>query len=563
MNQVDPQPAVEPPQADRPAARPAASVATATAAAPHAMTPGTSIPERSIPETSIKEPSIPDKSGSDAAPPDASTADPSTPDQATPDLAAAVRLLSHASVLVIGDVMLDRYVYGQVARISPEAPVPILSVEREIAYPGGAGNVVRNLTAVGAAVALVSVVGDDLAGSDLTGLVGGQPGVEPWLLVQGGRTTTLKTRLVAGGHHLLRTDREVTTPIHPRLADRMISIASDAMAATGVTVLSDYQKGLLAGDVAGRLIAAAHALGRKVIVDPKGSDYARYAGADVVIPNRRDLAEGAGLPVEDEASVIAAARALRERHGFGAVLVTEGSAGMTLVDATTARHFPAEAAEVYDVSGAGDTVTAVLAAGLAVKLDLPLAVRLANLAAGIVVGKVGTAVAREADLLAALSPQGGTLRKVVSRRTALEQVERWRHQGYRVGFTNGCFDMMHPGHVHLLETARDACERLVVGLNDDAGTRRLKGATRPVQPEAVRAAVLAGLPSVDLVTVFDEDTPAALIEALRPDVLMKGADYALDAVVGAEQVRSWGGRVLLADLLPGQTATVGPERPRG
>jgi D-beta-D-heptose 7-phosphate kinase/D-beta-D-heptose 1-phosphate adenosyltransferase len=508
-------------------------------------------------------PSPPDQAAPNQAVPDPAATDLPAPDLPAPDLAAAVRLLSRASVLVVGDVMLDRYVYGQVTRISPEAPVPILSVEREIAYPGGAGNVVRNLTALGAAVALVSVVGDDQAGSDLTGLVGGQPGVEPWLLVQGSRTTTMKTRLVAGGHHLLRTDREVTSPIHPRLADRMISIASDAMAATGVTVLSDYQKGLLAGDVAARLIAAARALGRKVIVDPKGADYARYAGADIIIPNRRDLGEGTGLAVDDEASVIAAAQALRARHGFGAVLVTEGSAGMTLVEANSARHFPAEAAEVYDVSGAGDTVTAVLAAGIAVKLDLALAVRLANLAAGIVVGKVGTAVAREADLLAALSPQGGTLRKIVSRRAALEQVERWRHQGYRIGFTNGCFDLMHPGYVHLLDTARDACERLVVGLNDDPGARRLKGATRPVQPEAVRAAVLAGLPSVDLVTVFDEDTPAALIEALRPDVLVKGADYALDAVVGGEQVRSWGGRVLLADLLPGQSASGGQERARG
>src|SRR5580658_7035225 len=262
---------------------------------------------------------------------------------AASDRAAAVHLLSRASVLVVGDVMLDRYVYGQVTRISPEAPVPILSVEREVAYPGGAGNVVRNLTALGAAVALVSVVGDDQAGADLTGLVGGQPGVEPWLLVQGGRTTTMKTRLVAGGQHLLRTDREVTTPINPRLAERMISIASDAMAATGVTVLSDYRKGLLAGDVAARLIAAAHALGRKVIVDPKGSDHARYAGADIIIPSRRDLSDGTGgLPVETEAAVIAAAQALRARHGFGAVLVTEGADGITLVDATTARRFPAE-----------------------------------------------------------------------------------------------------------------------------------------------------------------------------------------------------------------------------
>jgi D-beta-D-heptose 7-phosphate kinase/D-beta-D-heptose 1-phosphate adenosyltransferase len=493
---------------------------------------------------------------SEAAPPKATSVSAS-------DLAAAVRLLARASVLVVGDVMLDRYVYGQVTRISPEAPVPILNVQREVAYPGGAGNVVRNLTALGAAVALVSVVGDDQAGSDLTGLVGGQPGVEPWLLVQGGRTTTVKTRLVAGGHHLLRADREVTTPIHPKLADRMIDIAGDAMAATGITVLSDYQKGLLAGDVPARLIAAAHAAGRKVVVDPKGPDYSRYAGADLITPNRRDLAESTGLKVENEATVIAAAETLRQRHGFSAVLVTEGPAGMTLVDPTGARHFPAEAVEVCDVSGAGDTVVAMLAAGIAAKLDLAVAARLANIAAGIVVGKVGTAVAREADLLAAISPEVGTLRKVVSRQAALEQVERWRHQGYRVGFTNGCFDMIHPGHMHLLEKARDACDRLVVGLNDDASARRVKGVMRPVQPEAVRAAVLAGLPSVDLVTVFEEDTPDALIAALRPDVLVKGADYSLGEVAGADLVRSWGGVVLLADLVPRQATQAGADRARG
>jgi D-beta-D-heptose 7-phosphate kinase/D-beta-D-heptose 1-phosphate adenosyltransferase len=521
-------------------------------------------PEAALPPADLAPAGlVPTGPAPDMPAPDQGAPDLAVPDPAAPDLVAAVRLLSRASVLVVGDVMLDRFIYGQVTRISPEAPVPILSVQREVGYPGGAGNVVRNLTALGAAVALVSVVGDDQAGSDLTGLVGGQPGVEPWLLVQGGRTTTIKTRLVADGQHLLRTDREVTTPIHPRLAERMISIATDAMAATGVTVLSDYRKGLLADDVAARLIAAAHASGRKVIVDPTGPDCARYAGADLIIPNVRDLPESAILVTGDEASVIAAAQALRARHGFGAVLVTQGPAGMTLVDATTARHFPAEAADVYDVSGAGDTVTAVIAAAIAVKLDLTLAVRLANIAAGIVVGKVGTAVARTADLLAALSPEGGTLRKVVSRQAALEQVARWRHRGDRIGFTNGCFDMIHPGYVHLLDVARDACERLVVGLNDDAGTRRLKGPNRPVQPEAVRAAVLAGLPSVDLVTVFEEDTPAALIEALRPDVLVKGADYNLDAVVGADQVRAWGGRVLLANLLPGQTSPANTERVRG
>ena len=479
------------------------------------------------------------------------------------DLAAAVRLLGHTNVLVVGDVMLDRYVYGQVERISPEAPVPILAIDRELAMPGGAGNVVRNLTALGAAVAFISVVGDDQAGSDLTGVIGGQPNVEPWLLVQGGRVTTLKTRYLSAGQQLLRADREETSPIQPRLAERMVRIARDAMAATSLTVLSDYRKGLLTGDVPAQLIAAAREAGRPVIVDPKGPDYSRYAGADIIMPNRHDLAEATGMRVDSEAAIVAAATALRQRHGFSAVVVTRGNDGMTLVSDACARHFPAEAPEVYDVAGAGDTAVATLAAALAARLELPVAVRLANIAAGVVVGKVGTAVAREADLLAALSPQGSALRKIVSGDAAVEHVQRWHHKGWRVGFTNGCFDLLHPGHLHLLEEAREACDRLVVGLNSDASTRRLKGVGRPVQPEAARAAVLAGLASVDLVTVFEADTPETLIAALHPDLLVKGANYTLDQVVGAETVCGWGGQVLLAELVPGHSTNATVERIRG
>jgi D-beta-D-heptose 7-phosphate kinase/D-beta-D-heptose 1-phosphate adenosyltransferase len=425
-------------------------------------------------------------------------------------LAAAIRLLGRTSVLVVGDVMLDRYVYGTVERISPEAPVPILAIERELAMPGGAGNVVRNLTALGSAVAFISVVGDDQAGSDLTGLIGGQPNVEPWLLVQGGRTTTLKTRLLAAGQHLLRADREETSPIQPRLAERLMRIARDAMAATSVTVLSDYRKGLLAGELPAQLIAAAREAGRTVIVDPKGPDYSRYAGADIIMPNRTDLAEATGMRVDGEAAVVAAATALRQRHGFGAVVVTRGNDGMTLLDAGGARHFPAEAAEVYDIAGAGDTAAATLAAAVAARLELPVAVRLANIAAGVVVGKVGTAVARETDLLAALSPQGGALRKIVSRDAAVEHVQRWHHKGWRVGFTHGRFDPLRPADLHWLEEAREACDRLVIGLKSPVADA--------TQPEAARAAMLASLASVDLVTVFGEDTPDALIAALRPDL---------------------------------------------
>ena len=486
---------------------------------------------------------------------DTAIGDQGGPTPLQPDLAAAVRRLAHSNVLVVGDVMLDRFSYGDVQRVSPEAPVPIVTVAREVEIPGGAGNVMRNLTALGVAVAFISVIGDDQAGSDLTALIGGQPNIEPWLLVEGGRTTTLKTRFVAAGQQLLRADREDTTPISGRIVERVLRIAADGVAATSVTVLSDFGKGVLTGDLPAQLLAMAHGAGRQVIVDPRGPDLARYAGADIIMPNRRDLAEATQLPVDTDAAVATAAGTLRERHGFGAVVVTRGNSGMTLVDAAGAQNFPAEAPEVYDVSGAGDTAVATLAAAVAARLDLPTAVRLANLAAGVVVGRAGTAVVREADLLAALSPQNSTLRKIVSREAAAEQVERWRQRAWRIGFTNGCFDLLHPGHVHLLEVARSRCDRLVVGLNADAGVRRLKGPPRPVQPAAARAALLASLASVDLVCLFDEDTPETLIAELHPDLLLKGADYTLDQVVGAEMVRGWGGQVSLVDLLPGHSTT--------
>jgi D-beta-D-heptose 7-phosphate kinase/D-beta-D-heptose 1-phosphate adenosyltransferase len=481
----------------------------------------------------------------------------------TTDLGTYVRRLARASVLVVGDAMLDRYVYGEVERVSPEAPVPILTVTREVAMPGGAGNVVRNLTALEASAAFVSVVGDDQAGSDLTGLIGGQERVEPWLLVQGGRTTTLKTRYIAQGQHLIRADREQTIPLPEKLTERLIRIALDAVAATSITLLSDYRKGVLSDEVATQIIAGAKSLGRRVIVDPKGRDYSRYKGADVVTPNRRELAEATGLSVDRESAIVAAAQVLIARHHFGAVLVTRAEDGMSLITADEVRHYPGEAKEVFDVSGAGDTVVATLAAALAVDVPLFEAARLANIAGGIVVGKVGTAVARPGDLLAAIAPATGALHKVVTAAAAAEAAERWRTRGYKVGFTNGCFDLLHPGHVHLLEQCRAMCDRLVVGINSDASVSRLKGPTRPAQGEAARAAVLASLASVDLVCLFEEDTPLELLKLIRPDLLIKGADYTRETVVGAAEVESWGGSVALAELLPGHSTTATLARLRG
>jgi D-beta-D-heptose 7-phosphate kinase/D-beta-D-heptose 1-phosphate adenosyltransferase len=325
------------------------------------------------------------------------------------ELAEAARRLSRARVLVVGDAMLDRYVFGHVGRISPEAPVPVLAVEKELAEPGGAGNVVHNLCALGAATAFVSVVGDDSAGAELTGLIGGQAGVEPWLLVQGGRLTTLKTRFVAdgnrlGGQQLLRTDQEDPNPIHPKLAERLVRIARDAMAATSVTILSDYRKGVLAGDIPAALIAACREAGRRLVVDLRAPDWERYAGADVMVPHSRNLVPGlsAGLSLAQADDLIAAAGlALRDRFGFGALLVKRGADGLTLIDAAGCEHFRLPP-ELIDLSGAGDAAVATLAASLAAGTSMRISSALANEAAGLVGTRPGSSVAHARDLLAAV-----------------------------------------------------------------------------------------------------------------------------------------------------------------
>jgi D-beta-D-heptose 7-phosphate kinase/D-beta-D-heptose 1-phosphate adenosyltransferase len=476
---------------------------------------------------------------------------------AAADLAAAIRRLSRASVLVIGDAMLDRYIYGDVGRISPEAPVPVLNIQRELAVPGGAGNVVRNLGALGAAVAFVSVVGDDHAGAELTGLIGGQPGLEPWLLVQGSRVTTVKTRFVAQGrtlqgHHLLRVDREDTHPVHPKIVERLQRVARDAMAATSVVLLSDYRKGVLSEGIPAQLITLAHQAKRRVVVDTHGPEHARFAGADVIMTSAHDVGLAMVMPVDSDAAVAMAAAGLRARHGFGAVLATRGEDGMTLVDADGTSQVRAEPGEVFDIAGSGDTVVSALTAGLAGGLDLRMAVRVASIAGGVVLGKVGTAVARESELLAAISPPGA-LRKIVSPEVAAERAERWRRNGWRLGFTYGAFDPLRPGHVHLLEQARGACDRLVASLDADIVLQRRQRSDQALQPEAVRAARLASLPSVDLVVVNEEDTPANLLRALRPDLLADGSGRPPEQVPDAELLREWGGRIMLADLLPEAT----------
>jgi D-beta-D-heptose 7-phosphate kinase / D-beta-D-heptose 1-phosphate adenosyltransferase len=440
-----------------------------------------------------------------------------------PDLAGVIQKLARTSVLVVGDAMLDRFVSGTATRLSPEAPVPVLTVEREVSLPGGAGNVVRNLTALGAAAALVSVVGDDQAGSDLTGLIGGQANVEPWLLVEGSRCTTVKTRFVADGQQLLRADSEVTTPINAKLAERMLRIVGDSMTATNVTVLSDYGKGVLAGDVPARLIAAARETGRPVVVDTRGTDLDRFAGADVVVLTTRALEAATGMAVTGEAHIASAARWLRTAHGFGGVVVNRRADGFCLVDGAGAARVPPAAGEPFNFTGASDTAVAAVAAALAAGLTLVEAVRVASLAVSVCASQAGVPVASAADLLAVLTPQGQALRKIVPAAAAAAQIAHWRRAGLRTGvLVANVEDLALPEFGRL----RHACDRLTlcVADGDDADL-----------------AAIAAQPDVDLVCAFATAARRDTLIALRPDVLLaREAGEALQALV-----ESWGGSLVL------------------
>jgi len=466
--------------------------------------------------------------------------------------------MKQARILCLGDVMLDHFVYGDVSRISPEAPVPVFRIQRETLMLGGAGNVARNLSALGAHSVFVAFVGDDNPGHSIASLLAAETGVESRLQVLPGRRTTEKSRFVAGVQQLLRTDLEETEDLDAKAEKRVLKAVESSLNECDVITLSDYGKGLLTPRVLSEVLKMAEERGIPSIVDPKGRDYSKYRGAFLATPNRAELAEATGLKGSDDASIVAAAKQLMQECGIRNVLVTRSQDGMTLVSETgDVCHIPAQAREVFDVSGAGDTVVATLAAALAANGDPIEAARLANLAGGIVVGKVGTATATGSELRAAAVALTGEqgFGKIMTMDLVEATVESWKSQGLTVGFTNGCFDLLHPGHISLLRQARAQCDRLVVGLNSDESVSRLKGPKRPIQNQFARAQVLAALQDVDGVVVFGEDTPLNLITALLPDVLVKGADYTVETVVGAEAVVQAGGRVVLANLEDGFSTT--------
>jgi D-beta-D-heptose 7-phosphate kinase/D-beta-D-heptose 1-phosphate adenosyltransferase len=470
--------------------------------------------------------------------------------------------LAKTTVLCIGDLMLDDFVYGEVSRISPEAPVPVIRVNREDVIVGGAGNVARNIAGLGAKCLFVGVIGDDVTGKILRfELDRDKRAIKSHLVVDRSRPTTRKLRFVSEhfSTHLLRADWEVARPVDTRTETALIKQALALVPKAGAVVLSDYAKGVLTPKLIRAVIDRARALGKPVIVDPKGGDFSIYRGATIIAPNCKELAEATRQAVDSPADLSNAARTLARVVKSQAVLVTLSEDGMLLhAERAAPVHVPAYSVKVRDVSGAGDTVSAVLAVMLAAKADFESAMRAANAAAAVVVGKNGTATVSMAELRARILPTAtlAAEEKIVRDWRELDaRLALWRAQDFRIGFTNGVFDLLHPGHIKVLAQARGVCDRLVVGLNSDASVKRIKGKDRPIQSERARAEVLAGLEAVDLVIVFGQDTPLKLIRHIKPTVLVKGGDYKPGQVVGREVVKAHGGEVIVVDLVPGFSTT--------
>jgi D-beta-D-heptose 7-phosphate kinase/D-beta-D-heptose 1-phosphate adenosyltransferase len=459
-------------------------------------------------------------------------------------------------MLVVGDVMLDKYIWGDVGRISPEAPVPVVLATHQSHQPGGAANVAMNLSRLGAHTEIIGFTGGD---EDERLLAEGlrANGILPEFVVSQGFPTITKQRILGGRQQMLRLDSERLGARSEDDYARLVKSVLAHLPGCDAVVLSDYAKGVLTPEVCQTIIQAARGLRIPVLVDPKSDDFTRYRGATTICPNLGELAAAVHIEGRELKSLLDAAEGLVQELGIEFLIATLGENGIALVRPGKRFITPAMARQVFDVSGAGDTVIAVLALCLASGLRAETAVGVANIAAGVVVGKAGTMPVEKHELLAALAPEIALHGedKVVSREELVQRVALWKANGERVAFTNGCFDLLHIGHITVLEQARRFADRLIVAINSDASVRVLKGAGRPVVGERERARVLAALAAVDAVVVFGEATPLEVIVATRPDVIVKGGDYGVDTVVGASEVLAWGGQVKIVPLVEGYSTT--------
>jgi D-beta-D-heptose 7-phosphate kinase/D-beta-D-heptose 1-phosphate adenosyltransferase len=456
--------------------------------------------------------------------------------------------------LVIGDLMLDEYLWGRADRISPEAPVQVVDVVREELRLGGAGNVVNNLAALGAQVSVCSVIGEDENGWALLKDFSRRGIAVDAIFRDETRRTSRKTRVVASNQQIVRIDRESREPVSAGMESLLCDWINAHAAEYNVILLSDYLKGVLTGRVIQTVVSAAQPGNIPVLVDPKGTDFSRYNGVTLLTPNRKEAEAAAGIAIRDSGSLCRAADDIMQKAGLEHVLITRSEEGMSLFGrGSEPVHIPTVAREVFDVSGAGDTVLASLAVGIAAGLGMAEAARLANIAAGIAVGKLGTSTVSPDEIIRAVALTHSDSDSKIKNRDVLSAIiASEKERGKKIVFTNGCFDLLHAGHVKYLQKARNLGDLLILGLNSDASVRRLKGEKRPLINEEERAHILAALDCIDYVVLFDEDTPLELITALKPHILAKGGDYTADGVVGKDVVEAYGGRVELVSFVDGK-----------
>jgi D-beta-D-heptose 7-phosphate kinase / D-beta-D-heptose 1-phosphate adenosyltransferase len=458
--------------------------------------------------------------------------------------------------LIIGDVMLDRYLIGNVGRISPEAPVPVVLLNAQNERAGGAANVAANLALLGIKTHVIGCIGDDFEGEQLIKIISSLDIDTSSMVRSNERPTIAKTRILGGHQQMLRLDQESQLPFSQDENNEILKAVELNLAHNpNVVVLSDYAKGLLSESVCQQIIIHCKQKNIPVLVDPKGHDYSKYTGATALTPNKKETAEACNTNINDH-ELISKSISLKNKLNLEFLAVTRGEEGITLIDKET-HQINAMAQKVFDVSGAGDTVIATLAAGLVYGLSALESLQLANLAAGVVVGKVGTVPITREELINAIARQQETTQahKICNLPQLLEKVNLWKKTPFKIVFTNGCFDLLHAGHVTYLEAAKKRGDKLILGLNTDRSVSAIKGPERPVVNEDDRARVLAALESVDAVILFDEDTPINLINQIKPDVIAKGSDYRADQVIGGKEVESWGGEIALIDLVAGRSTT--------
>jgi len=482
-----------------------------------------------------------------------------------------INKFDHATVLLVGDIMLDSFIYGAVSRISPEAPIPVIKATREKKMLGGAGNVLANLVALGCKTDIISIIGADIAGQEVMQHVSDCGASVGGMIEDSARPTILKTRYISQNQQLLRVDREEIFALDDAIEKQIISNAEKLMANANILILSDYGKGVLTPTVIKALIKLANKNKIPVVVDPKGNDFSIYKGASIITPNRnelRDATNGLNISgaVKTDADIESTAQALIKQSGVETVIVTRSEDGISVVNKKDKPvHIPTKVREVYDVSGAGDTVVATVAAMMASGANPVEAAEIANIAGGLAVAKLGTAIISQTEIQAALEKGEDTtsqdIAPLMDWNAAKDQIEKWQAQGLKVGFTNGCFDIVHYGHVNYLARAKKKCDRLIMGLNHDQSVRILKGPERPINDEVARASVIGALASIDMVVLFganqesEDNTPCGVLDAIRPDVIMKGGDYTIDQLPEAQVVLAYGGEVEIMPLYDGYSTT--------